>query len=149
MLLVFQCRLVQPPLNDMSAFHQDLDTIEMFVIFIKPNFTSKMFQLTDILTAAISLHQTLIRFIVSFFQLEHFHEFVLPFVCRKYFGEKVGIYFAWLGFYTVMLIPPSIVGLVAFFYGVATLFDYTPRSVDSVHFHFFMLLLEHEICWII
>ncbi|KAK2168869.1 hypothetical protein NP493_1213g00020 [Ridgeia piscesae] len=47
---------------------------------------------------------------------------------RKYFGEKVGIYFAWLGFYTVMLIPPSIVGLVAFFYGVATLFDYTPSE---------------------
>ena len=140
------CVHVQPPVYYMSALHQDLDTIEMFVLFIKPNFTTKMFQLTDILTAVNGFHQTLIAFIVSFFQLERFHEFILPFVCRKYFGEKVGIYFAWLGFYTVMLIPPSIVGLAAFFYGVATLFNYTPRSVDSVRFRFVMLLLEPEIC---
>ncbi|KAK3096553.1 hypothetical protein FSP39_001223 [Pinctada imbricata] len=36
---------------------------------------------------------------------------------RKYFGEKIAIYFTWLGFYTQMLIPASIVGLVVFFYG--------------------------------
>ncbi|KAI0208292.1 Anoctamin-4 [Lamellibrachia satsuma] len=47
---------------------------------------------------------------------------------RKYFGEKIGMYFAWLGFYTIMLIPPSIVGLVVFFYGVATLYDYKPSE---------------------
>ncbi|PSN52662.1 hypothetical protein C0J52_06028 [Blattella germanica] len=27
---------------------------------------------------------------------------------KKYFGEKIGLYFAWLGFYTKMLIPASI-----------------------------------------
>ena len=32
---------------------------------------------------------------------------------RDYFGVKIGLYFAWLGFYTFMLIPPSIVGRVA------------------------------------
>lgn len=42
---------------------------------------------------------------------------------RNYFGEKVGIYFTWLGYYTMMLIPASIVGLVAFIYGCATIFD--------------------------
>ncbi|XP_060596933.1 anoctamin-4-like isoform X3 [Ruditapes philippinarum] len=44
---------------------------------------------------------------------------------RDYFGEKIGIYFAWLGFYTTMLVPASIVGLVAFIYGCATLLDDT------------------------
>ncbi|XP_053397685.1 anoctamin-4-like isoform X3 [Mercenaria mercenaria] len=44
---------------------------------------------------------------------------------RSYFGEKIGIYFAWLGFYTTMLVPASVVGLVAFIYGVATMFDDT------------------------
>ena len=42
--------------------------------------------------------------------------------CRNYFGEKVGIYFAWLGYYTMMLIPASIVGFAAFIYGCATVF---------------------------
>ena len=47
---------------------------------------------------------------------------------RQYFGEKVAIYFAWLGYYTGQLIPAAIVGLIAFFYGVGTL------SKDPVRF---------------
>ncbi|XP_040059992.2 anoctamin-1a isoform X1 [Gasterosteus aculeatus] len=39
---------------------------------------------------------------------------------RKYFGEKVGLYFAWLGVYTQMLIPAAIVGVIVFLYGCAT-----------------------------
>ncbi|XP_046382503.1 anoctamin-1-like isoform X1 [Ischnura elegans] len=39
---------------------------------------------------------------------------------RDYFGEKFAIYFAWLGFYTNMLILPSIVGILCFIYGCAT-----------------------------
>ncbi|TKS91105.1 Anoctamin-1 Discovered on gastrointestinal stromal tumors protein 1 [Collichthys lucidus] len=39
---------------------------------------------------------------------------------RKYFGEKIGLYFAWLGVYTQLLIPASIVGIIVFSYGVAT-----------------------------
>uniref|UniRef100_S4RZN3 Anoctamin n=1 Tax=Petromyzon marinus TaxID=7757 RepID=S4RZN3_PETMA len=37
---------------------------------------------------------------------------------RSYFGEQVGLYFAWLGFYTKMLIFAAIVGLISFFFGV-------------------------------
>ncbi|XP_061107798.1 anoctamin-6-like [Conger conger] len=36
---------------------------------------------------------------------------------RKYYGEKIGIYFAWLGFYTSMLILASVAGLGCFIYG--------------------------------
>ncbi|XP_032804543.2 anoctamin-1-like [Petromyzon marinus] len=36
---------------------------------------------------------------------------------KKYFGEKIGLYFAWLGVYTQMLIPPSVVGIAVFLYG--------------------------------
>ncbi|KAK0082080.1 hypothetical protein PV325_011109 [Microctonus aethiopoides] len=40
---------------------------------------------------------------------------------REYFGVRLAIYFAWLGFYTYMLIPASIFGLLCFFYGWITL----------------------------
>ncbi|KAF4518391.1 hypothetical protein B566_EDAN010483 [Ephemera danica] len=39
---------------------------------------------------------------------------------RKYLGDEVGIYFVWLGFYTKMLIPASIVGLLCFIYGLSS-----------------------------
>ncbi|CAL8242190.1 unnamed protein product [Merluccius merluccius] len=39
---------------------------------------------------------------------------------RKYYGEKIGIYFAWLGFYTVMLALAAVVGLGCFIYGYKT-----------------------------
>ncbi|KAM3832315.1 anoctamin-6 [Vipera latastei] len=39
---------------------------------------------------------------------------------RKYYGEKIGIYFAWLGFYTQMLLLAAIVGLGCFLYGYFT-----------------------------
>ncbi|XP_053994929.1 anoctamin-4 [Hylaeus volcanicus] len=40
---------------------------------------------------------------------------------RRYFGEKVALYFAWLGFYTKCLYPPAIVGLLCFMYGVGSM----------------------------
>ncbi|XP_048241340.1 anoctamin-7-like isoform X3 [Haliotis rufescens] len=40
---------------------------------------------------------------------------------REYFGEKIGIYFAWLGFYTAWLLPASIVGVIVFLYGCLTM----------------------------
>ena len=39
---------------------------------------------------------------------------------REYFGEKIAFYFAWLGFYTAWLIPPSVVGVLIFIYGLLT-----------------------------
>lgn len=43
------------------------------------------------------------------------------FSCRRYFGEKIGLYFAWLGWYTGMLIPAALVGLFVFLYGLFTM----------------------------
>ncbi|XP_070761810.1 anoctamin-7 [Enoplosus armatus] len=36
---------------------------------------------------------------------------------REYFGEKIALYFAWLGFYTGWLLPASFVGTVIFLFG--------------------------------
>uniref|UniRef100_A0A3B4VB61 Anoctamin n=1 Tax=Seriola dumerili TaxID=41447 RepID=A0A3B4VB61_SERDU len=42
---------------------------------------------------------------------------------RKYYGEKIGIYFAWLGFYTEMLFFAAIVGTICFVHGFLTYDD--------------------------
>ncbi|XP_044799852.2 anoctamin-9 isoform X5 [Bubalus bubalis] len=36
---------------------------------------------------------------------------------RDYFGEKVALYFAWLGWYTYMLVPAAVIGLIVFLSG--------------------------------
>ncbi|XP_066593098.1 anoctamin-4 [Prorops nasuta] len=46
---------------------------------------------------------------------------------RRYFGEKVALYFAWLGFYTRCLYPPAIVGLLCFIYGLGSM-----EGVDNI-----------------
>nr|XP_033784511.1 anoctamin-9 [Geotrypetes seraphini] len=50
---------------------------------------------------------------------------------RDYFGEKVALYFAWLGWYTIMLLPAALVGVIVFLYGL-------------VHFH--SSQISKEIC---
>lgn len=50
-----------------------------------------------------------------------------PLFFRKYFGEKIGLYFAWLGLYTEFLIPSSVVGIIVFLYGCVTIESDIPR----------------------
>ncbi|XP_026323434.1 anoctamin-1-like isoform X3 [Hyposmocoma kahamanoa] len=47
---------------------------------------------------------------------------------KDYFGVKIGLYFAWLGFYTHMLIPASIVGLICVIYAAATIYNHPPSN---------------------
>ncbi|XP_068628386.1 anoctamin-1-like [Battus philenor] len=47
---------------------------------------------------------------------------------KDYFGVKIGLYFAWLGFYTHMLIPASIVGLICVIYSAATVYSNQPSE---------------------
>ena len=37
---------------------------------------------------------------------------------KDYFGHEIGLYFAWLGFYTAMLVPLAFVALIVFLYGI-------------------------------
>ncbi|NWY42851.1 ANO2 protein, partial [Sylvia atricapilla] len=50
-----------------------------------------------------------------------FYKFQPIDLIRKYFGEKIGLYFAWLGLYTEFLIPSSLVGIIVFLYGCITI----------------------------
>ncbi|XP_045071107.1 anoctamin-1-like [Coregonus clupeaformis] len=56
---------------------------------------------------------------------------------RKYFGEAIGLYFAWMGVYTRMLVPPSLLGLIVFLYGILTVHSNVPSQEmcdDSLNF---------------
>ncbi|KAL9888568.1 anoctamin 1 isoform 2-T2 [Glossina fuscipes fuscipes] len=45
---------------------------------------------------------------------------------KEYFGVKIGLYFAWLGFYTYMLLLAAVIGLICSLYSWITLKDYVP-----------------------
>uniref|UniRef100_A0A3P9MDF8 Anoctamin n=1 Tax=Oryzias latipes TaxID=8090 RepID=A0A3P9MDF8_ORYLA len=47
------------------------------------------------------------------------------FLYRKHFGEKVALFYLWLGWYTTFLIPAAVVGLLVFLCGMA-FFDNNP-----------------------
>nr|XP_020849976.1 anoctamin-2 [Phascolarctos cinereus] len=57
-----------------------------------------------------------------------FYKFQPIDLIRKYFGEKIGLYFAWLGLYTSFLIPSSVIGVIVFLYGCATIEDDIPSK---------------------
>ncbi|ESO12408.1 hypothetical protein HELRODRAFT_62245, partial [Helobdella robusta] len=57
---------------------------------------------------------------------------------RSYFGEKIGFYFAWLGYYTYALIPASIVGLLVFIYGLVYI-NSDPIAKDSCEKNMFIM----------
>ncbi|XP_041953375.1 anoctamin-7 isoform X2 [Alosa sapidissima] len=47
---------------------------------------------------------------------------------REYFGEKIALYFAWLGFYTAWLLPAALVGTFVFVSGIMTMGSNTPAK---------------------
>uniref|UniRef100_A0A8D3A858 Anoctamin n=2 Tax=Scophthalmus maximus TaxID=52904 RepID=A0A8D3A858_SCOMX len=47
---------------------------------------------------------------------------------REYFGEKIALYFAWLGFYTAWLLPAAVVGTLVFVSGVMSMGTNTPAK---------------------
>ena len=49
--------------------------------------------------------------------------------CRDYYGERIALYFAWLEFYTLMLVPVSIIGVAIMIYGIF-LWNNDPISND-------------------
>ena len=54
------------------------------------------------------------------------HKFQPYHAIKEYFGTEVGLYFAWLGFYTAMLVPAAIVGLIVFIFGIGVAGRYPP-----------------------
>uniref|UniRef100_A0A8C6VV02 Anoctamin n=1 Tax=Nothobranchius furzeri TaxID=105023 RepID=A0A8C6VV02_NOTFU len=54
------------------------------------------------------------------------------FICREYFGEKVALYYLWLGWYTKLLVPAAALGVVVFLYALA-FFNTNPLIKEVCH----------------
>ncbi|KAL4697143.1 hypothetical protein H8959_002841, partial [Pygathrix nigripes] len=67
------------------------------------------------------LHQNWARF--SYFYKEQPLDLI-----KNYYGEKIGIYFVFLGFYTEMLSFAAVVGLACFIYGLLSMEDNTSST---------------------
>jgi hypothetical protein len=48
---------------------------------------------------------------------------------RSYMGEKIAFFFALFGYYNQVLIPASLIGLIVFIYGAASVFTDQPTYV--------------------
>uniref|UniRef100_A0A8C6XZ76 Anoctamin n=1 Tax=Naja naja TaxID=35670 RepID=A0A8C6XZ76_NAJNA len=76
-----------------------------------------------------------------------FYKFQPVDLIRKYFGEKIGMYFAWLGLYTEFLIPSSVVGIIVFVYGCLTIEEDVPsKEMCDQHNAFTMCPLCDKTC---
>uniref|UniRef100_A0A8C2U0E4 Anoctamin n=1 Tax=Coturnix japonica TaxID=93934 RepID=A0A8C2U0E4_COTJA len=76
-----------------------------------------------------------------------FYKFQPIDLIRKYFGEKIGLYFAWLGLYTEFLIPSSVVGIIVFLYGCITIeSDIPSKEMCDQHNTFTMCPLCDKFC---
>ena len=47
---------------------------------------------------------------------------------RRYFGGRIGFYYAWLGVYIAMLVPAAFVGVLCFIYGLGSLNTFEPTK---------------------
>uniref|UniRef100_A0A8C7LEP9 Anoctamin n=1 Tax=Oncorhynchus kisutch TaxID=8019 RepID=A0A8C7LEP9_ONCKI len=85
----------------------------LFFVLYRFNITSKDTFFDNATRSRILLHDEWARY-------GAFYKYQPVDLIRKYFGEKIGLYFAWLGVYTQLLIPASMVGIIVFCYGCYT-----------------------------
>uniref|UniRef100_A0A8C8VPK7 Anoctamin n=1 Tax=Pelusios castaneus TaxID=367368 RepID=A0A8C8VPK7_9SAUR len=95
--------------------------VHCYYVFVCQGITSLL--ANGVYSAAYPLHDLLCEEWASY---GVFYKYQPIDLVRKYFGEKIGLYFAWLGVYTQMLIPASIVGVIVFLYGCATVDENIP-----------------------
>ncbi|KAA0724049.1 Anoctamin-9 Transmembrane protein 16J [Triplophysa tibetana] len=69
----------------------------------------------------------------------------IPQSTRNYLGEKVALYFLWLGWYTFLLVPASLIGIVVFLYGLAY-YNTSPLIQEVCHSNTIMCPLCDNTC---
>lgn len=76
----------------------------------------------------MSVQSDMVQFILCTLYMKAYWNWCFLFAFnRKYYGEKIGIYFAWLGFYTEMLFFAAVMGVICFVYGLLSYDDNVTR----------------------
>eukprot|EP00043_Microstomoeca_roanoka_P027025 m.13337 g.13337 ORF g.13337 m.13337 type:complete len:921 (-) comp7245_c0_seq1:236-2998(-) len=86
------------PLHD-GPYEVDPDNKDPYDVGVTPNDRKKLFEVWG--------------------QLKFWYKFQPYDLIARYFGVKIGLYYAWLGFYTFALIVPGILGFIVFINGLA------------------------------
>uniref|UniRef100_A0A8B9UK42 Anoctamin n=1 Tax=Anas zonorhyncha TaxID=75864 RepID=A0A8B9UK42_9AVES len=116
------CKLTEPLQPQVPQENTKMKTVDIFFSFlgintlIANNVYDAAYPLHDEFLRNCKIHLKMIALTNLFIYL-----FISLFFFRKYFGEKIGLYFAWLGLYTEFLIPSSVVGIFVFLYGCITI----------------------------
>ncbi|XP_039609383.1 anoctamin-9 [Polypterus senegalus] len=117
-------------MNDEIIFERTRIRVTDFVL--NKTIDSKKERLTDLLRknvfeTAFPLHQKTQQdhLTEKWARWTALHKFQPIDLVKNYLGEKAALYFLWLGWYTYMLIPAAMVGIVVFLYGLA-FFDKSP-----------------------
>uniref|UniRef100_A0A8C4ZLP7 Anoctamin n=1 Tax=Gadus morhua TaxID=8049 RepID=A0A8C4ZLP7_GADMO len=107
----------------------------------------------DVYDSAFPLHDVSSNLLISCLLHEEWanygvmHKYQPVDLIRKYFGEQIGLYFAWLGVYTQLLIPPSLLGIVVFVYGILTVDTNVPsQETCDDHLNITMCPLCDGVC---
>uniref|UniRef100_A0A674IHJ7 Anoctamin n=1 Tax=Terrapene triunguis TaxID=2587831 RepID=A0A674IHJ7_9SAUR len=114
-------RLSYPFSREKQHLPSKFKIVHRYYFFVFQGITSLL--ANGVYSAAYPLHDLLCEEWASY---GVFYKYQPIDLVRKYFGEKIGLYFAWLGVYTQMLIPASIVGVIVFLYGCATVDENIP-----------------------
>uniref|UniRef100_A0A8C4JB22 Anoctamin n=1 Tax=Dromaius novaehollandiae TaxID=8790 RepID=A0A8C4JB22_DRONO len=119
-------------------------TIFFFFFFFPSPLGISSLIANNVYDAAYPLHDLLYR---EWARYGVFYKFQPIGLIRKYFGEKIGLYFAWLGLYTEFLIPSSVVGVIVFLYGCITIeSDIPSKEMCDQHNAFTMCPLCDKLC---
>uniref|UniRef100_A0A8B9T9K3 Anoctamin n=1 Tax=Anas platyrhynchos TaxID=8839 RepID=A0A8B9T9K3_ANAPL len=108
------CKLTEPLQPQVPQENTKMKTVDIFFSFLGINTLIA----NNVYDAAYPLHDLLYQ---EWARYGVFYKFQPIDLIRKYFGEKIGLYFAWLGLYTEFLIPSSVVGIFVFLYGCITI----------------------------
>uniref|UniRef100_A0A8C8S1C8 Anoctamin n=1 Tax=Pelusios castaneus TaxID=367368 RepID=A0A8C8S1C8_9SAUR len=111
-----------------KLLHHCMGKRELTMLYLSNNVYDAAYPLHDVRIHNLKFSSLRLLLYREWARYGAFYKFQPIDLIRKYFGEKIGLYFAWLGLYTEFLIPSSVVGIIVFLYGCITMESDIPST---------------------